>query len=144
MSDIQTVTDLSANPFTLLAAALMFTAGTRFLQEIKTPRGSKDDKQRNKRELESINAAISEINETSKEIIKTLGQVINQGTDQDDCEELLAKQLEAVFSVVTDIVREQRDINSHQSNVKVLEKLEKVIEKHSVLEILLNKMDNKL
>ncbi len=141
MSDVEALINLTQNPFSLMAGALTLFAATRLLQEIKKPKGKSDDGlQRNSDEIKCLTDSVRNINDTSKEILKTLSEVVSQASDNDECVELLQSKLENVSGMVGELIRMHRDPNSSFATVKISDKLEKIADKQNDIEVVLARM----
>lgn len=137
MSDITTVTQLAANPWSLLAGAVLFTAATAFVTALKKPKGEIDDKSRTSQQLTYMSNSIAEISTVTTDIIKLLATIAAQNNDSDDCEERIKRELEVVHNLVDDLTRVHRDPNSVFATVNLTTKVEKCISKLNNIEVTL-------
>ena len=140
MNDIQAVTTLASNPLSLFAGALLFTAATAFVRELKKPKGESHDHSGNTQQLTHMSTSIGEINTVIKEVVELLATIAAQNNDSDDCEEDIKRELENVHGMVTDLTRISRDPNSIISTVNLYPKLDNLTNEISALKVLVAKL----
>jgi len=140
MSDLQTVTELSNNPLTLFAGALLFTAGTAFVRELKKPKGTYYDQSATTQQLNHLQQSFTEINVTLKEVCKMLAETVSQGEDNDDCQDNIKRELEGISRMAVDLVNMHNNPNSIFATINLYDKFDKLIEKQNNLELLIAKL----
>jgi hypothetical protein len=140
MSDIEAVTNLAADPFTLFAGAILFTAATAFVKELKKPKGKDNDKSRNTESLIYMSDSIIEINSVIKDVVKLLATITAQNNDSDECEETIKRELEDLSSVVNNLVRMHYDENSVFATVKIHGRLDHMFNELNEIRVSLAKL----
>jgi len=127
--------DLLSYGWPTLAAGSVFMIAARYLLiEVKNKRAT-NDRSADSPVLTSINESLASIEGIAREIISTNAQILAQGNDIDETEDDIKQELERVFNLVRDIADIIKNPSSPASNVRIMEKLDKVVEIEQRIEV---------